>query len=291
MAITEASPDWPDILRRLAEPFPVDAVQWRPGATNRDKSKAIALAYVDMREYQRRLDDVVGAAWELHFVPWGEQQIIAELSIHGRVRSSTGNGDSKDVEVGTSAEAQAVKRACAAWGLGRYLYDLPLVWAPYDDQKKCLLETPKLSSKHQPAKVQHSRPAEPASASAAKAETLPPERAQALAKTLEKLGYDEGLMLLAASEALSRDVNALTELTEAEGVEVWSYARANAPVSRVNSDQLDLIASLAKEKRIEDADVMRVARTIHSGLRQLAELSRDEAEQIIARLKKLEVAL
>ena len=38
----------------------------------------------------------------------------------------------------TSAVAQSFKRACASFGLGRYLYSLPRLWAEYDPQKKAL---------------------------------------------------------------------------------------------------------------------------------------------------------
>jgi hypothetical protein len=34
------------------------------------------------------------------------------------------------------AEAQAFKRACSAFGLGRYLYSLPQVWAEYNQEKR-----------------------------------------------------------------------------------------------------------------------------------------------------------
>jgi len=36
----------------------------------------------------------------------------------------------------TSAEAQAFKRACSAFGLGRYIYSVPQVWAEYDPQRR-----------------------------------------------------------------------------------------------------------------------------------------------------------
>lgn len=37
---------------------------------------------------------------------------------------------------GTAAEAQAFKRACAMFGLGRYLYNLPSLWVEYDAEHK-----------------------------------------------------------------------------------------------------------------------------------------------------------
>ena len=37
---------------------------------------------------------------------------------------------------GTSAEAQAFKRSCACFGLGRYLYDFQGVWVDLDERKR-----------------------------------------------------------------------------------------------------------------------------------------------------------
>jgi len=37
---------------------------------------------------------------------------------------------------GTAAEAQAFKRACSMFGLGRYLYGLPALWVDYDAQTR-----------------------------------------------------------------------------------------------------------------------------------------------------------
>src|ERR1700730_7223643 len=39
---------------------------------------------------------------------------------------------------GTSAEAQAFKRACSCFGLGRYLYDLGGNWVDLDERKQPL---------------------------------------------------------------------------------------------------------------------------------------------------------
>jgi hypothetical protein len=45
--------------------------------------------------------------------------------------------------VGTAAEAQAFKRACSCFGLGRYLYDLEGQWVDLDEKKRPL-ETARL---------------------------------------------------------------------------------------------------------------------------------------------------
>jgi len=45
----------------------------------------------------------------------------------------------------TSADAQALKRACSCFGLGRYFYDIPAVWVDLD-QNRQPLRTPALSA-------------------------------------------------------------------------------------------------------------------------------------------------
>lgn len=128
-----------DILARLAIPFPPTAVSWKPGTTTKDGEKCMALAYADLRAYQERLDEVCGVDWSCRYVPWGDNRIICELTIYGITRSSTGESDVQDEKnnmAGSVSEAMSFKRACAMWGLGRYLYDLPSVWTGYDAQAR-----------------------------------------------------------------------------------------------------------------------------------------------------------
>lgn len=133
-----------EILRALALPFHPSKVEFRPGATTRDKKKALALAYADMRCYQERLDELFGLDWSVHYQPWGDNKVICELTLcltnedgskRYVSRCSTGEAEAGD-NSGTSAEAQAFKRACSAFGLGRYLYHFPTVWAGLDDSGK-----------------------------------------------------------------------------------------------------------------------------------------------------------
>lgn len=124
-----------ELLEQLAQPFPPDAITWKPGNTTKDGSKCMAMAYGDLRAYQARLDEVCGLNWSVRYQPWHQERIICELTIHGVTRSSTGEygtQDEKNNIEGTVAEAQAFKRAAAMFGLGRYLYDLPSVWIEFD---------------------------------------------------------------------------------------------------------------------------------------------------------------
>ncbi|ADI13472.1 hypothetical protein [Truepera radiovictrix] len=144
---------WPELLAQLAEPFPVEAISWRAGSVSRDKKRAQALPYAEPRVYEDRLNALCPGLWSVAFRPWGER-IICELTIGAvgpdgailyATRASTGEpGDSPAAVAGTAAEAQAFKRACSKFGLGRYLYDVPITWVDYDDASRKLLQTPSL---------------------------------------------------------------------------------------------------------------------------------------------------
>jgi hypothetical protein len=128
------------ILDELSKPFHPSRITWRPGALTGKKDKALALAYADLRAYQNRLDETCGMDWSVSYTPWGDR-IICHLTINGITRSSTGEADSDSERseiAGTSAEAQAFKRACAMFGLGRYLYSLPSLWVEYDAPQSAL---------------------------------------------------------------------------------------------------------------------------------------------------------
>lgn len=131
-----------ELLPELKKPFHPSQVYWKPGSLNEERTRALALAYADLRAYQNRLDEICGMDWSVTYTPWGDR-IVCHLTIRGITRSSTGEPDSQSERseiAGTSAEAQAFKRACAMFGLGRYLYNLPSLWVEYDPQSRSFTE-------------------------------------------------------------------------------------------------------------------------------------------------------
>jgi hypothetical protein len=131
-----------ETLKELRKPFHPSQVTWRPGAVNAEGTKALGLAYADLRAYQNRLDEVCGLDWSVNYTPWGER-IICHLTISGITRSSTGEPDSQSERseiAGTATEAQAFKRACAMFGLGRYLYTMPSIWVEYSRESRYFTE-------------------------------------------------------------------------------------------------------------------------------------------------------
>lgn len=148
------------VLDKLKEPFDPDDIDWKP--QNIKNGTATALAFADPRVYMDRLNDIVGVFnWNRKFqfivtpyskvvkgkAPWGSPpgtpvppdmiqngnkvMCIASVTVLGIEQSSTGETDASDDNAATSSEAQAFKRACIGFGLGRYLYDLPKFEAPY----------------------------------------------------------------------------------------------------------------------------------------------------------------
>ena len=49
-----------EIMKRLRAPFAPEEIEWRVGATTKDKAKGMALAFVTNRAIQNRLDEVFG---------------------------------------------------------------------------------------------------------------------------------------------------------------------------------------------------------------------------------------
>jgi hypothetical protein len=130
------------IFDDLAKPFPVDAIHWRVGATTQDKSKGIALAYIDARNVMDRLDAVIGPEnWQCRYPREGECEIGISFGSEW-IWKANGAGPT-DFEGEKGQYSDAFKRAAVLWGIGRYLYGLPNTW--YDlDAKKRFKTTPKL---------------------------------------------------------------------------------------------------------------------------------------------------
>ena len=87
-----------------------------------------------------RLDEV-DPEWGDDIQIMADGKMVVKLTLFGVTRCSTGEpdapkGDGAKENAGTASEAQAFKRACAKFGLGRYLYFLPRQWVGYDNQTK-----------------------------------------------------------------------------------------------------------------------------------------------------------
>lgn len=117
-------------LSKLKEPFPPDKISWRVGSTNGDKTKGMALAYIDARDVQDRLDQICGPEnWQCRY-PHANGKTVCEIGIRigdEWIWKADGAGDT-DVEAEKGALSDAFKRAAVRWGVGRYLYDMDSPW-------------------------------------------------------------------------------------------------------------------------------------------------------------------
>ena len=127
-------------LERLSEPFHSSQIHWRVGSTTQDKSKGMALAYLDARDVMDRLDKVCGpSGWQSKHEWAAGNKVQCSIGImcapYGIISGqrdewlwkSDGAGDTA-VEGDKGAFSDALKRTAVSWGIGRYLYNCPNWW-------------------------------------------------------------------------------------------------------------------------------------------------------------------
>lgn len=140
-----------EIMEALAEPFPVEVIEWKPMVVS--GNRALAAAYVDARAIQDRLDEVLGAdGWQDNYRPLEDGCCVCKLSLNigGKwihkvdVGSPSDQGDPGDRRKASFSDA--LKRAAVKFGIGRYLYRLPSQWVDYDPHKRRFLKEPTLPS-------------------------------------------------------------------------------------------------------------------------------------------------
>lgn len=140
------------MLDKLRAPLPDSDIKWRPGATNADKSKALALPYFDARAVMDRLDEAVGPAnWQDSYRSGADGGVICrlELRIDGEWIAKEDGAENTDIEAVKGGISEALRRAAVKWGIGRYLYDAPPIWWPCEPAGKSvrLKGTPSLNVK------------------------------------------------------------------------------------------------------------------------------------------------
>ena len=133
------------ITEQLKEPFDPSKIHWRVGATSKDKTTGIALAYLDARDVMKRFDEVCGDLWQCEYPFDGCCRIGVKIGDEWLWRSN-GAGET-DIEGEKGKFSDAWKRAAVLWGVGRYLYYLPNKWCKLKPRGKSweLAETPTLS--------------------------------------------------------------------------------------------------------------------------------------------------
>jgi hypothetical protein len=143
------------IARALAAPFQPEEVRFKPAVVS--GNRALALAYVDARAIQNRLDEVLGVmGWQDSY------RRLEDGSVVCRLRLRIGGEWITKMDVGSPSEqpdegdrlkaafSDSLKRAAVKFGIGRYLYRLPQQWVDYDPHKRQFARTPQLPAFAQP---------------------------------------------------------------------------------------------------------------------------------------------
>ena len=125
----------------------------RPNTTN-DKKRGQVVPYADPRAYTDRLNALLSPqGWTREYkvetisnitrVKKGESLLSGKVLVTSTVtisglwsHSGTGEEWADDDNSMTSADAQAFKRACSCFGLGRYFYDFPAFWVDLDQNRQ-----------------------------------------------------------------------------------------------------------------------------------------------------------
>lgn len=144
-----------DVLKELKKPFDPKDVEWRIQKKSKDGTKGMAMAYIDARAIANRLDEVTDRnmidGWSVDYRPIDmgtvkrqrrgfdtEEPIkgfICAITLYsgGEKYTREDGANLTDFEAFKGGLSGAFKRAASAWGIGRYLYDLPVTWAPIDN--------------------------------------------------------------------------------------------------------------------------------------------------------------
>jgi len=142
-----------ELIAALEVPLDPRVIEWRvTNTTKAGKPRGQVVPYADQRAYTDRLNSLFSpAGWTRKYVVHTsanferseDQKTVAkvfvtcELIIFGfGLHSATGEEFADDPNACTSAEAQAFKRACVCFGLGRYLYYYAGTWVDLDDRKR-----------------------------------------------------------------------------------------------------------------------------------------------------------
>jgi hypothetical protein len=120
-------------LARLTDFFDPHDVQWRIAATTSDKARGQAVPYIDARTVMDRLDEAVGpASWsdEYSFGPNGAVLCRLSIRLDGEWVAKSDGAELTQQEPVKGGVSDALKRAAAKWGVGRYLHRFPDQWVP-----------------------------------------------------------------------------------------------------------------------------------------------------------------
>ncbi|UYI79672.1 MAG: Rad52/Rad22 family DNA repair protein [Fusobacterium varium] len=128
-----------EMMNKLQEPFEESEIEFRVGATNSDKTKGMALAYVQARAIQNRLDNLFGVdGWSVSYKEITAGFICSlSVKINDKWITKEDGAAITEFESVKGGISSAFKRvASSGFGIGRYLYNAKNMWFPIKQQGK-----------------------------------------------------------------------------------------------------------------------------------------------------------
>lgn len=115
-------------LKELSKPLPASAIDFRIQSINKG-GYATILAYKDARVDMSRLDEVAGPLnWRREHVNSNANCIVSIWCGDKKEWvSKEDTGTQSNTEAAKGLASDSFKRACFNWGIGRELYDYPLI--------------------------------------------------------------------------------------------------------------------------------------------------------------------
>lgn len=108
--------------------------QWRVQSYNKTKPLATVMTYIDARQCMDLLDEYAIYGWNrTHYTIDGK--VYCSVSINmpdGSVQTRSDCGTESNTEKEKGQSSDSFKRACVNFGIGRFLYDLPIMYIDTD---------------------------------------------------------------------------------------------------------------------------------------------------------------
>lgn len=149
-----ANPELNALFEQLTEPFDPSEIKWRVTHTTRDRSRGAVIAFADPRAYSDRLNQIfTPSGWTRTYevntvssvtrmkkdklIQTGKVLVTCTVTIAGLgTHADSGEEWADEENAMTGAQAQAFKRACICFGLGRYLYNFAEMWVPLNEYRQ-----------------------------------------------------------------------------------------------------------------------------------------------------------
>lgn len=121
------------LFARLSEPF---VPKWRVQSTTKDSKWDIVVPYVDARQVQQRLDDVVLPQNWQNTIELESGTASISILINGEWIGKSDIGTDSAVEKEKGKASDAFKRAAVLWGMGRDIYSIGSKMLSHNVEKK-----------------------------------------------------------------------------------------------------------------------------------------------------------